>query len=391
MFKIITSGINYLLKLIRARVDTLPSFYTYGIIFNKVQDNFIFFLKKYIYTVNHKRIALNYLYFSIWSGLTGLSLATMIRLELAVPGSHFFKGDSLKYLQTATSHGLIMVFFVVIPVIFGFFANFFIPYHIGAKDVAFPRLNSFGFWVLFLGYITTARVAFFRKTMYNYYDNFENYFLALKNYKKTRNLIPEFFDFSVTFIDNYNSLSDPSLGTTVITSIEEQITDSILLPNISTDVAPEGFISSLYTDFKNKISPFSNETAYSLSNSLVYGSLDSRNMGIRRKVISKVICSNAANVTTGWTFITPFSSQTKYAGFGAQDVAVIGVILAGISTTISYTNLLITRRTLSMPGLKNKKSLIPFLSLSLFLTMRMLALITPVLGAAMIMLELDRH
>lgn len=77
--------------------------------------------------------------------MTGLSLATMIRLELAVPGSHFFKGDSLKYLQTATSHGLIMVFFVVIPVIFGFFANFFIPYHIGAKDVAFPRLNSFGF------------------------------------------------------------------------------------------------------------------------------------------------------------------------------------------------------------------------------------------------------
>lgn len=69
----------------------------------------------------------------------------------------------------------------------------------------------------------------------------------------------------------------------------------------------------------------------------------------------------------------------------------IGVILAGVATTVSYTNLLITRRTLSMPGLKNKKSLTPFLSISLFLTMRMLALITPVLGAAMIMLELDRH
>jgi heme/copper-type cytochrome/quinol oxidase subunit 1 len=69
----------------------------------------------------------------------------MIRLELAYPGSHFFKGDSIKYLQVITGHGLIMVFFVVVPIIFGFFANFFIPYHIGSKDVAFPRLNSIGF------------------------------------------------------------------------------------------------------------------------------------------------------------------------------------------------------------------------------------------------------
>jgi heme/copper-type cytochrome/quinol oxidase subunit 1 len=81
----------------------------------------------------------------------------------------------------------------------------------------------------------------------------------------------------------------------------------------------------------------------------------------------------------------------KYTGYGAQDLAVLGVIFAGVSTTISFTNLLITRRTLSMPGLRHRKSLIPFLSIALFLTMRMLALITPVLGAAMIMLSMDRH
>jgi cytochrome c oxidase subunit 1 len=77
--------------------------------------------------------------------MSGLYLATLIRLELSVPGSYLFKGDSIKYLQTITTHGLIMVFFVVTPVLFGFFGNFFIPYHIGSKDVAFPRLNSFGF------------------------------------------------------------------------------------------------------------------------------------------------------------------------------------------------------------------------------------------------------
>lgn len=104
-----------------------------------------YFLKKYVYTINHKRIALNYFYFSMVTGLSGAGLATMIRLELAYPGSTFFKGDSLRYLQVITAHGLIMVFFVVVPILFGGFANFFIPYHIGSKDVAFPRLNSIGF------------------------------------------------------------------------------------------------------------------------------------------------------------------------------------------------------------------------------------------------------
>jgi len=77
--------------------------------------------------------------------MSGSALATMVRLELAYPGSTFFKGDSLRYLQVITAHGLIMVFFVVIPIVFGSFANFFIPYHVGSKDVAFPRLNSIGF------------------------------------------------------------------------------------------------------------------------------------------------------------------------------------------------------------------------------------------------------
>jgi heme/copper-type cytochrome/quinol oxidase subunit 1 len=81
----------------------------------------------------------------------------------------------------------------------------------------------------------------------------------------------------------------------------------------------------------------------------------------------------------------------KYTGVGAQDIAIISVLLSGVSTTISFTNLLITRRTLSAPGLRNRRVLIPFLTITLFLVMRMLALITPVLGAALVMLLLDRH
>jgi len=76
---------------------------------------------------------------------------------------------------------------------------------------------------------------------------------------------------------------------------------------------------------------------------------------------------------------------------GSQDILIVSVIFAGISSTVGFTNLLITRRTLSMPGLRNRRILLPFISISLFLTMRLLAIVTPVLGAAMIMLFMDRH
>lgn len=95
--------------------------------------------------------------------------------------------------------------------------------------------------------------------------------------------------------------------------------------------------------------------------------------------------------TAGWTFITPFSSNIKYTGVGAQDILILGVIFAGVSSTVSFTNLLITRRTLGMPGLRNRRVLLPFISIGIFLAFRMLVIITPVLAAAMIMMALDRH
>jgi heme/copper-type cytochrome/quinol oxidase subunit 1 len=70
---------------------------------------------------------------------------------------------------------------------------------------------------------------------------------------------------------------------------------------------------------------------------------------------------------------------------------VVGVYYAGISTTISLTNLLVTRRTLTMPGMRNRRILIPFITITVLLMLRALAVITPVLGSAMLMLVLDRH
>ena len=309
----------------------------------------LYFFIKYIYTVNHKRIALNYLYFCFFSALSGLFLATVIRVELCLPGSNFFKGDSIKYIQVITSHGLIMVFFVVTPIIFGFLGNFFIPYHVGSKDVAFPRLNSIGFWILFCGYIILLKPASLRRQLYKYYDNTDLFVDVFRQTKyRTKPLKGDY---------------------------------CIYLYDIGDITAPE-YCSTRTLMVRNSV--FTSETVLAR---YIYEDYCT----IEEKTTFVVHSMHAPSTMSGWTFITPFSSKTKYTGFGAQDIAIIAVIFAGLSTTITFINLLITRRTLSMPGLRNRKVLMPFLSINLFLTMRMLSMIIPVLGAAMIMLELDRH
>jgi hypothetical protein len=77
-----------------------------------------------------------------------MGLATVVRLEFAYPGVGVLAGDSLQYLSIATAHGVIMVFFMIMPLIFGAFGNFLLPTQLGVHDVAFPRLNSAAFWFL---------------------------------------------------------------------------------------------------------------------------------------------------------------------------------------------------------------------------------------------------
>ena len=327
-----------------------------------------FFLKKYFYTINHKRIALNYLYFCIWTALSGTLLATMIRLELAYPGSQFFKGDSLKYLQVITAHGLVMVFFVVIPIIFGVLANFLIPYHVGSKDVAFPRLNSIGFWLLPFAFLLVSKPAFIRQQYYRYYDKPALFFPLLKKFSRGE----------TEFLRNINFLRSMFFYKVF---------------NTNNMIGWAGRKLPKYKDYYEpsyiplKLTAWSEISQYSE----FFWYLANRASNTRRRKIFFSKCSNRTLTTAGWTFITPFSANLKYTGLGSQDLLIIAVILAGVSTTISFTNLLITRRILSISGLRNRRVLLPFLTITFFLTMRMLTLITPVLGGAMIMLYLDRH
>jgi hypothetical protein len=85
-------------------------------------------------------------------------LATVIRLEFAYPGVGIFAGDSIQYLSIATAHAVVMVFFMIMPLIFGAFANFLLPTQLGVHDVAFPRLNSAAFWFLPGGLLMLAQL-----------------------------------------------------------------------------------------------------------------------------------------------------------------------------------------------------------------------------------------
>jgi heme/copper-type cytochrome/quinol oxidase subunit 1 len=113
-----------------------------------LKTRFSYSLNSWVYTTNHKRIAVNYFNFVLVAGTAGMSLATVIRLEFAYPGVGILAGDSLQYLSIATAHGVIMVFFMIMPLIFGAFGNFLLPTQLGVHDVAFPRLNSAAFWFI---------------------------------------------------------------------------------------------------------------------------------------------------------------------------------------------------------------------------------------------------
>lgn len=122
----------------------------------KIRTSYL--IKSWIYTTNHKRISMNYFSFIFVSGTAGMSLATIVRLEFAYPGVGVLAGDSLQYLSIATAHGVIMVFFMIMPTLFGAFGNFLLPTQLGVHDVAFPRLNSAAFWFLPGGLIMLAQL-----------------------------------------------------------------------------------------------------------------------------------------------------------------------------------------------------------------------------------------
>ena len=102
----------------------------------------------WLVTVDHKRIGILYITTSIFFFAFGGLLAILMRAQLAAPGEHFLTKNS--YNEVLTMHGTTMVFLVVVPIMAGF-GNFLVPLMIGARDMAFPRLNALSYWLFALG------------------------------------------------------------------------------------------------------------------------------------------------------------------------------------------------------------------------------------------------
>ena len=130
------------------------------------------FFTRWFMSTNHKDIGVLYLIVSGIAGFISVAFTVYMRLELMEPGVQYMCLEGARLTAAAigectpnghlwnvliTGHGILMMFFVVIPALFGGFGNYFMPLHIGAPDMAFPRLNNLSFWLFFAG--TTLAVA----------------------------------------------------------------------------------------------------------------------------------------------------------------------------------------------------------------------------------------
>src|SRR3982750_2193875 len=131
------------------------------------------FIRKYIFSIDHKVIGIQYIFLAMASVFVGMFLSILMRLTLTWPGTKWpilatlFPAGAPNgimqpefYLSLVTMHGTMMVFFVLTTAPQGGFGNYILPIQVGADDMAFPRLNMLSFWVTLVGLLVLVSAIF---------------------------------------------------------------------------------------------------------------------------------------------------------------------------------------------------------------------------------------
>src|SRR5918912_4062641 len=131
------------------------------------------FIRKYIFSIDHKVIGIQYILLAMTSVVIGLIMSVLMRMNLSWPGTDWPILGTLFptgapngvmnpefYLSLVTMHGTLMVFFVLTTAPQGGFGNYFLPLQIGAEDMAFPYLNMLSFWVTLVGLMVLISAIF---------------------------------------------------------------------------------------------------------------------------------------------------------------------------------------------------------------------------------------
>jgi cytochrome c oxidase subunit I len=142
------------------------------------------FIRKYIFSTDHKVIGIQYWCLALFSVLVGMGLSLLMRLQLGWPGQEWGFLKTLfptaaengtisgeLYLSMLTMHGTVMVFFVLTTAPQGGFGNYFLPIQIGADDMAFPVLNMMSFWVTFMALLVLMS-AFFADSIAHFLNDY---------------------------------------------------------------------------------------------------------------------------------------------------------------------------------------------------------------------------